>query len=841
MNPIKIIYHDQVRRLAVDSVSEGLITFASFIESIKTVITELKEKSFSVCYKDEEDDVVTISSDIEIREALRVMNALSVPPKAPRFIITDVLPGHPNAILPKAVHENVACDNCGKCPIVGFRFKCAVRKDFDLCSGCEAAGPQPHAMLKIADPTQVPKVLVVGFDEVSDATDATPVAEAVPAIHRGVRCDGCGARPIIGVRYKCSVRPNYDLCGGCRDKDKSGYPLIAICVPVDRHRFGGGRGGRGGGGGIHGGGFCGRGGGRGVRSPPGAVPTADGAVPAIHRGITCDGCGARPVVGTRYKCTQRADYDLCETCKAKDTTNIPMIAILEPRRFWERWADSQATQNDNMQPAVHVGVTCDGCGVSPISGPRFNCTVRANYDLCDKCQPLDSTKFPMVRIERPSMASGCPFFAHHPGRGRGGGCFGRRSTGGCDSTGLGWRASQAAAAAAATPATTGVCFTVAEPAVATPSTGVGSFCSAMDASVAAASEEDILLQQAIMLSSLADRRWEPKASTATTPREDEAVKAASVAASAAVPAVNSRARKPSLRFVRDVTFPDGSHVAPGTEFIKSWTVRNEGPGSWPEGASLNTAGGDMMSAAPIKELLPVVGEGNLINLSVPLHAPEAPGRFVSYFRAQTADGQPFGQRLWADIVVDEPRDSVHENDWQFVADALNAALNIDGLQPGVLSRATSDGDASASACVQQDGRVSPVADIATAKADAAHVDVADAAVVIAPASAVDNMPSAAPTAPSAAVVVGVIVPAPATSAAAAGEGNDVPLQVPIIVPVTAKWERELRVLAEMGFTDFNVTVPLLEEHCGLAHVAAAASGAPHTEGLQRVVAALLRL
>lgn len=39
--------------------------------------------------------------------------------------------------------------------------------------------------------------------------------------HRGVICDGCGMHPIMGERYKSTVKENYDLCGTCfRDMGK---------------------------------------------------------------------------------------------------------------------------------------------------------------------------------------------------------------------------------------------------------------------------------------------------------------------------------------------------------------------------------------------------------------------------------------------------------------------------------------------------------------------------------------------------------------------------------------------------------------------------------------------
>ena len=31
-------------------------------------------------------------------------------------------------------------------------------------------------------------------------------------IHSGVECKDCGMCPIVGMRYKCSVRMAYDLC-----------------------------------------------------------------------------------------------------------------------------------------------------------------------------------------------------------------------------------------------------------------------------------------------------------------------------------------------------------------------------------------------------------------------------------------------------------------------------------------------------------------------------------------------------------------------------------------------------------------------------------------------------
>jgi hypothetical protein len=50
----------------------------------------------------------------------------------------------------------------------------------------------------------------------------------------------------------------------------------------------------------------------------------------VHSGVTCNECKAHPVIGIRYKCTEREDYDLCEFCERKKIQPYPMIKIVEP-------------------------------------------------------------------------------------------------------------------------------------------------------------------------------------------------------------------------------------------------------------------------------------------------------------------------------------------------------------------------------------------------------------------------------------------------------------------------------------------------------------------------------
>ena len=52
-------------------------------------------------------------------------------------------------------------------------------------------------------------------------------------MHEGIECDGCQAFPIQGIRYKCSVCGNVDLCEACEDAGvHSEHTLLKIRRPI---------------------------------------------------------------------------------------------------------------------------------------------------------------------------------------------------------------------------------------------------------------------------------------------------------------------------------------------------------------------------------------------------------------------------------------------------------------------------------------------------------------------------------------------------------------------------------------------------------------------------------
>lgn len=58
--------------------------------------------------------------------------------------------------------------------------------------------------------------------------------------------------------------------------------------------------------------------------------------------------------------------------------------------------------SDALNGMFHKGVRCDGCGVYPITGPRFKSKVKENYDLCIICFNEMGNQIDYIRMDRPA-------------------------------------------------------------------------------------------------------------------------------------------------------------------------------------------------------------------------------------------------------------------------------------------------------------------------------------------------------------------------------------------------------------------------------------------------------
>merc|ERR1712180_445199 len=141
----------EVRRFVVDKeVSTSLVYIK---EKLVSIFPVLADKIFSVSWTDEDGDSITIDTDEELILALTELPGpvykLTATVRAAKKVEEPQEPG----VGANMTHHGVTCDGCDKAPIVGFRYKCVVCDDYDLCAACEKAGKHPgHNMMRISSP-----------------------------------------------------------------------------------------------------------------------------------------------------------------------------------------------------------------------------------------------------------------------------------------------------------------------------------------------------------------------------------------------------------------------------------------------------------------------------------------------------------------------------------------------------------------------------------------------------------------------------------------------------------------------------------------------------------------
>ena len=170
---------------------------------------------------------------------------------------------------------------------------------------------------------------------------STPAAAAgfsfgtPPVLHEGITCDQCHAAPIAGVRYRCSMCVDYDLCAGCYEARAAGSSgMMGTPHHDDTHLFL-----------------------RIDRTTPQVqgYSTVMNRAAAVHAGVTCAGCHAVGFAGYRYTCTV-CDVDLCEACEAKGTHDISHARLKRAAPIAERSSLLRQTSAEVQKLKTELGL-----------------------------------------------------------------------------------------------------------------------------------------------------------------------------------------------------------------------------------------------------------------------------------------------------------------------------------------------------------------------------------------------------------------------------------------------------------------------------------------------------
>eukprot|EP01122_Echinamoeba_exundans_P005607 TRINITY_DN1575_c0_g1_i1.p1 TRINITY_DN1575_c0_g1~~TRINITY_DN1575_c0_g1_i1.p1 ORF type:complete len:703 (-),score=171.40 TRINITY_DN1575_c0_g1_i1:9-2117(-) len=359
-----------------------------------------------------------------------------------------------------------------------------------------------------------------------------------------------------------------------------------------------------------------------------SAPSTPSRGPVVHPNVTCDGCGTLPITGTRYKCQQCDDYDLCAGCK----------------------------RNGVHAVTGHTFSTIGSDGVAPSPAPAgsdpfaaiLSASMRPTYlmdMIVSKVRDAHhSVKTSISSSPAPSPSKPAPVPAP-------------ASIPSSPAVVASPAPSSPAPAPAPAPAP------VASPAVSVPSSPA-----------VATLPQPSFVPYPVLQPQLV----QPLPPVSTLPAVAQPLPAAVVApaqhwaslsenglnmSTSSIP--NSGADQLSASFVADVSLPDGTQVAPSQvradgsvelrTATKIWRLQNNGPRPWPVGTSLAFVGGDRLSNVDLVPLSPSsnVSPGSSVDISVDITVPTRNGRFISYWRLMTPEGQRFGHRVWIDLVVDD--------------------------------------------------------------------------------------------------------------------------------------------------------------------------------------------
>jgi hypothetical protein len=98
------------------------------------------------------------------------------------------------------------------------------------------------------------------------------------------------------------------------------------------------------------------------------------------------------------------------------------------------------------------------------------------------------------------------------------------------------------------------------------------------------------------------------------------------------------------KFVDDITIPDGTVVAPGKVFTKTWELENVGSCTWNSNYAVVFANeGNAMNGPAAKQFTTgTVAPGERVKVSIDLTAPSTPGDYRGYWKLRNASGTTFG-------------------------------------------------------------------------------------------------------------------------------------------------------------------------------------------------------
>lgn len=267
MVSFKVFFGSETRRLNLDQQELDYETLLNVVSDL----FKLPANTLLLKYVDDEGDKVTIACDEDLEDGLVLFEKSEG--KTFKLFLSNVAKPNPISkkddgfvILREPVAEEVKSERVdasavlNESVVVGAAGKSAPQPSVNIVPVLGAAAPTPASAPK---PQQAKKTdpsveqILAAIEQLKSKNDAELIQKlketlnkspdpadekvALPqqseeennSVHTNVRCDVCNMSPILGVRFKCTVCMNFDLCSKCEKSNihSADHPLLKIKVP----------------------------------------------------------------------------------------------------------------------------------------------------------------------------------------------------------------------------------------------------------------------------------------------------------------------------------------------------------------------------------------------------------------------------------------------------------------------------------------------------------------------------------------------------------------------------------------------------------------------------------
>jgi hypothetical protein len=148
------------------------------------------------------------------------------------------------------------------------------------------------------------------------------------------------------------------------------------------------------------------------------------------------------------------------------------------------------------------------------------------------------------------------------------------------------------------------------------------------------------------------------ADASSTPEDKKPeLPAASSNPAQAEPAATATTGCDNAIYVSDVSIPDGTVLAPGEFFSKTWKLQNTGVCKWTTSYELAFVSGNALSGSTTG-LEDSVSPNAKVNISVSMVAPKTTGTYTGYWKLKNASSAWFGESVYVKIEVSDDAETI---------------------------------------------------------------------------------------------------------------------------------------------------------------------------------------